>query len=215
MCIVEHAPGNSRRFPPSLPLVVAIHYTDRSLEGFIPKSAKDYEEYGRLVAAQWLLPHGKSQQYKSLLKQLLKVVLGGPHWMRALCLGGARWARVALGVGCRVGRPRPRPRLSPRPPQHNTSAPASRLPMQAALSPLTPQDVKDIETSVAGEWRWWWWCICACVHVRVRVVHLCACGGGGGATVCVCARARARACGAPVFVCATLAGQRSDQLKQE
>ncbi len=36
----------------------------RSLEGFIPKSAKDFEEFGRLVAGVHMLPHARSSHYK-------------------------------------------------------------------------------------------------------------------------------------------------------
>ncbi len=36
----------------------------RDLEGFIPKSAKDFEELGKLVAAKHLVPHAKSSHYK-------------------------------------------------------------------------------------------------------------------------------------------------------
>lgn len=37
----------------------------RELEGFIPKSAKDFEEFGKLVAAKHLVPHSKSSHYKA------------------------------------------------------------------------------------------------------------------------------------------------------
>ena len=43
-----------------------------SLDDFVPKSAKDYEQYGRLLAQKYLAPHVKSSHYKSLLKTLLK-----------------------------------------------------------------------------------------------------------------------------------------------
>lgn len=66
------------------------------MEGFVPKSAKDFEELGRLVAAKHLLPHAKgAAHYKGAIKALLK----------------------------------------------------------AALAPLSAQEVKDVETSVAGELR--------------------------------------------------------------
>lgn len=47
----------------------------RSLEGFIPKSAKDFEEFGRLVAGVHLLPHAKSAHYKAAIKSFLKTAL--------------------------------------------------------------------------------------------------------------------------------------------
>ena len=43
-----------------------------SLEEFTPKSAKDFEQFGRAVAVKYLLPHLKSSHYKTLLKILLK-----------------------------------------------------------------------------------------------------------------------------------------------
>lgn len=46
------------------------------MEGFIPKSAKDFEELGRLVAAKHLLPHSKAAAYKGAVKSLLKAALG-------------------------------------------------------------------------------------------------------------------------------------------
>ncbi|GAB4817234.1 hypothetical protein N2152v2_004280 [Parachlorella kessleri] len=44
----------------------------RELEGFIPKSAKDFEEYAALVVQKYLLPQAKSTHYKLLVKQLIK-----------------------------------------------------------------------------------------------------------------------------------------------
>ena len=67
----------------------------RDLEGFIPKSAKDFEELGRLVAGKYLLPHASNTAYK----------VGGWHggWVPALCVGcgsgwrwGVVWARLLL-----------------------------------------------------------------------------------------------------------------------
>jgi hypothetical protein len=47
----------------------------RELEGFAPKSAKDFEEFGKLVAGKHLLAHAKSPSYKAAVKALLKVAL--------------------------------------------------------------------------------------------------------------------------------------------
>lgn len=55
----------------------------RELEGFIPKSLKDFEELGRIVAAKYLLPHAKHQHYKSGL-----VGGGADCWLGA---GGRLW----------------------------------------------------------------------------------------------------------------------------
>ncbi|PSC73295.1 Eukaryotic translation initiation factor 3 subunit J [Micractinium conductrix] len=49
--------------------------SSRELEGFIPKSHKDYEEYGKLVAAKYLAPHTKSSNFKSALKTLLRTAM--------------------------------------------------------------------------------------------------------------------------------------------
>ena len=46
-----------------------------SLDDFTPKSAKEFEQLGRTVAAKYLAPHAKSAHYKSLLKALLKEAL--------------------------------------------------------------------------------------------------------------------------------------------
>ena len=49
----------------------------KELEGFIPKSLKDFEELGKLVAAKHLLPHARAApaSYKAAIKSLLKVAL--------------------------------------------------------------------------------------------------------------------------------------------
>lgn len=47
----------------------------RELEGFIPKSAKDFEEFGKLVAAKHLVAHAKSSHYKAAIKSLLRAAL--------------------------------------------------------------------------------------------------------------------------------------------
>ena len=46
-----------------------------SLDTFTPKSAKEFEQFGRLVAQKYLFPHTKSAHYKALLKVLLKDAL--------------------------------------------------------------------------------------------------------------------------------------------
>lgn len=48
----------------------------KDLDSFLPKSAKDFEELGKLVAAKHLLPHAKSSHYKATMKALLKAALG-------------------------------------------------------------------------------------------------------------------------------------------
>lgn len=50
--------------------------SDKTLDSLAPKSAKEFEEYGRLLAAKYLLAHSRSPQYKSLLKAVLKAALG-------------------------------------------------------------------------------------------------------------------------------------------
>lgn len=81
----------------------------RSLEGFIPKSAKDFEEFGRLVAGVHLLPHSKSAHYKASLPPLLASVLlccwsvgepvvAGVHRLRA----DPEVALQGEGRGCRL-----------------------------------------------------------------------------------------------------------------
>jgi translation initiation factor 3 subunit J len=49
----------------------------RDLETFIPKSAKDFEELGQILAAKFLLPHAKTgaAPYKAGLKSLLHAAL--------------------------------------------------------------------------------------------------------------------------------------------
>lgn len=52
-------------FPFTLLHSVLYPLAGRSLEGFIPKSAKDFDEFGRLVAGVHLLPHARSAHYKA------------------------------------------------------------------------------------------------------------------------------------------------------
>mmetsp|Transcript_45642 Transcript_45642/g.116800 ORF Transcript_45642/g.116800 Transcript_45642/m.116800 type:complete len:224 (+) Transcript_45642:175-846(+) len=49
--------------------------TDKGLETFIPKTAKDFEQLARMVAHKFLLPHADSSHYKTLMKTLNKVAL--------------------------------------------------------------------------------------------------------------------------------------------
>lgn len=47
----------------------------RDLDGFVPKSAKDFEEYAASIVAKYLLPHASNSNYKTLLKQLFRKAL--------------------------------------------------------------------------------------------------------------------------------------------
>mmetsp|Transcript_32120 Transcript_32120/g.91086 ORF Transcript_32120/g.91086 Transcript_32120/m.91086 type:complete len:223 (+) Transcript_32120:1547-2215(+) len=49
--------------------------SDKSLDDIIPKSQKDFEEYGRMIAHKYLLPYADSSHYKTLVKALNKVAL--------------------------------------------------------------------------------------------------------------------------------------------
>ncbi|KFM28088.1 Eukaryotic translation initiation factor 3 subunit J [Auxenochlorella protothecoides] len=49
--------------------------TVRDLDGFVPKSAKDFEEYAASIVAKYLLPHASNSNYKTLLKQLFRKAL--------------------------------------------------------------------------------------------------------------------------------------------
>ncbi|KAI7835831.1 hypothetical protein COHA_010276 [Chlorella ohadii] len=70
----------------------------RSLEGFIPKSAKDFEEFGRLVAGVHMLPHAKSSHYKAAIKSFLKTALSGMAAQEVkdveTCIAGIRSDRL-------------------------------------------------------------------------------------------------------------------------
>ena len=90
----------------------------KELEGFIPKSLKDFEELGKLVAAKHLLPHARAApaSYKAAIKSLLKV----------------------------------------------------------ALATMAAQEVKDLETCVAGGCRCACWAVCCavlCCAVLCCAVH--------------------------------------------
>lgn len=47
----------------------------RDLDGFIPKTNKEFEELGKLVAAKHLIPHASAKGYKSAIKSLLHAAL--------------------------------------------------------------------------------------------------------------------------------------------
>jgi translation initiation factor 3 subunit J len=49
---------------------------DVRLDDFAPKTAKDFEDFARAVAAKYLAPHSKSSHYKTLVKQIIKQALG-------------------------------------------------------------------------------------------------------------------------------------------
>ena len=46
-----------------------------SIASICRRSAKDFEEFGRLVAGKYLVAHSRSPQYKVLLKTLFKAAL--------------------------------------------------------------------------------------------------------------------------------------------
>ena len=48
---------------------------DVKLDEFSPKTAKDFEILGRVLASTYVIPHASSQHYKGLLKALVKAVL--------------------------------------------------------------------------------------------------------------------------------------------
>lgn len=48
---------------------------DVNLDTFTPKSAKEFEQFGRLVAQKHLLQHANNAHYKTLLKALLRDAL--------------------------------------------------------------------------------------------------------------------------------------------
>lgn len=72
----------------------------RDLETFIPKSTKDFEELGRMLAAKYLVPHAKGHaaQYKAGLKALMRVALQplGSHEVKdvEVAVAGIRSERV-------------------------------------------------------------------------------------------------------------------------
>ena len=73
--------------PPSPPTTA-----DRDLDGFIPKSAKDFEELGQIIAARYFQPHfrGNAAQYKAGVKSLLH------HVLRPLSAGEVKDVETAV-----------------------------------------------------------------------------------------------------------------------
>lgn len=70
----------------------------RELDGFIPKTNKEFEELGKLVAAKYLITHASAKGYKSAIKALLSAAL---HDMSAAdvkdletCVAGIRSDRL-------------------------------------------------------------------------------------------------------------------------
>ena len=49
--------------------------SSRELDGFIPKTNKEFEEFGKLVAAKYLMGHASAKGYKGAMKSLLHVAL--------------------------------------------------------------------------------------------------------------------------------------------
>ena len=47
----------------------------RELEGFSPKTGKEFEEFGKLVAAKYLIGHASAKGYKGAMKALLHTAL--------------------------------------------------------------------------------------------------------------------------------------------
>ncbi|PRW45133.1 Eukaryotic translation initiation factor 3 subunit J [Chlorella sorokiniana] len=70
----------------------------RSLEGFIPKSAKDFDEFGRLVGGVHMLPHAKNAHYKAAIKSFLKTALSAMSAQEVkdveTCVAGIRSDRL-------------------------------------------------------------------------------------------------------------------------
>ena len=72
--------------------------SSRELDGFIPKTNKEFEEFGKLVAAKYLMGHASAKGYKGAMKSLLHVAL---HDMSAAdvkdletCVAGIRSERM-------------------------------------------------------------------------------------------------------------------------
>lgn len=72
----------------------------RKLEGFVPVSAADFEEYAHLVVLKHLTPHRLSNHYKPLLKHVLKDVASAlsSNEIKDLenCLSGVRFEKQRL-----------------------------------------------------------------------------------------------------------------------
>lgn len=106
-----------------------------------------------MVAFKYLLPHAKSGHYK-----------GG--WVRWLaCTRAMARMHAAVGQGCCSTRALRSPPASLTPPcpaagssRHATwpgPAGAVKALLKVALSGMAAQEVKDLETCVAGAWRPW------------------------------------------------------------
>ena len=72
----------------------------RKLEGFVPVSSSDFEEYARLVVYKHLTPHRLSTHYKALLKHILKEAASslssGEVKDLENCLSGVRFEKQRL-----------------------------------------------------------------------------------------------------------------------
>lgn len=72
--------------------------TGRKLDEFTPVSAKDFDEFARLVVLKYLAPYKMNTHYKSMLKSFLKdAVVGLPsNEIRDLetCLAGVRFEKT-------------------------------------------------------------------------------------------------------------------------
>uniref|UniRef100_A0A061QWT3 Translation initiation factor eIF-3 subunit 1 n=1 Tax=Tetraselmis sp. GSL018 TaxID=582737 RepID=A0A061QWT3_9CHLO len=49
--------------------------TDQTLDGFIPKTQKDFEEFARMIVHKYILPYSDNSNYKALIKSINKVSL--------------------------------------------------------------------------------------------------------------------------------------------
>ncbi|KAK9831396.1 hypothetical protein WJX81_000730 [Elliptochloris bilobata] len=71
---------------------------DLDLDKMQPRSAKDFEDLARALAAKYLHPHGRSPHYKALVKALVKAALGPMDVQQAkdmeVCLAGVRADKV-------------------------------------------------------------------------------------------------------------------------
>ena len=74
--------------------------SERKLEGFVPVSASDFEEYARLVVLKYMAPHQLSSHYKAFLKHFLKDVASslpsGEIKDLENCLSGVRFEKQRL-----------------------------------------------------------------------------------------------------------------------
>lgn len=72
----------------------------KKLEGFVPVSAADFEEYAKLVVMKYLKPHHLSNHYKPLLKHILKEIAStlnsGEVKDLENCLAGVRFEKQRL-----------------------------------------------------------------------------------------------------------------------